>query len=411
MSLALSTLHSRDRVNIVEPGRLHPAVSFARASTATYMGPAGTLLTAAANAPRYEYDGLGSYLGLLIEEARTNISLRSAEIDNVAWNKSSVTVSANTATAPDGTTSMDLVVPSATAANHNVLQSVSKAASSITYTCSVYAKASSVNFLGFRLDSGSINGVYAVFDLLNGLVATAPTVSGSGFTVGTASITAVGGGIYRCVCSYTTDTLTITRAVFVAQNANGNPFTFSYTGNGTDGIYLWGAQFETGAFATSYIPTTSAAVTRSADVATITSANFFNIYSSVAGTFILLGDMAVGLITNAGLIDIYTDFNNKMSHRPATTFTNSAGVTTAAVNRTGIYGSSARSAFSYASGSLIVAQNGALAGSTGGAVVPSSPALGIGNRDNGAAYLTGHIKSLTYLRRQLPGSELQRLTA
>jgi hypothetical protein len=60
----------------------------------------------------------------------------------------------------------------------------------------------------------------------------------------------------------------------------------SYTGNGTSGIIVWGAQHEAGAFATSYIPTTSASATRAADVATMTGTNFSSWYNQSEGTLV-----------------------------------------------------------------------------------------------------------------------------
>ena len=58
----------------------------------------------------------------------------------------------------------------------------------------------------------------------------------------------------------------------------------SYTGDGYSGIYLWGAQLEAGAFPTSYIPTVASQVTRSADSASMTGANFSNWYRQDEGT-------------------------------------------------------------------------------------------------------------------------------
>jgi hypothetical protein len=68
-------------------------------------------------------------------------------------------------------------------------------------------------------------------------------------------------------------------AIFLLDNS-GN---FSYTGNGTSGVFVWGAQIEAGAFPTSYIPTVASQVTRTADVASMTGSNFSSWYSAGAG--------------------------------------------------------------------------------------------------------------------------------
>jgi hypothetical protein len=87
------------------------------------------------------------------------------------------------------------------------------------------------------------------------------TVAGT-FTSASAAIQNVGNGWYRCSVTFTSGTETSIRSqIFQLKNSA------NFTGNGTDGIYIWGAQLEEGAFPTSYIPTTTTALTRSADAA------------------------------------------------------------------------------------------------------------------------------------------------
>jgi hypothetical protein len=87
----------------------------------------------------------------------------------------------------------------------------------------------------------------------------------------TPSITPVGNGWYRCSITYTA---TAASDLIIFNVANGDG-VFSFAGDNTSGIYLWGAQLEAGAFATSYIPTTTATVTRAADISTSVATSVF----------------------------------------------------------------------------------------------------------------------------------------
>ena len=182
-------------------------------------------------------------------EARRNLLLRSEEFDNAGWGKDNATVTANAAVAPDGTTTADNLVEAADVGlAHYTEQQVTKVASSITYTASIFVKrASGTRNLQLRVDTGSFtNSVICAFDL--GAV-TANLVSSAGtFTSVSTSITALSNGWYRCVSVVTTGSETTVRAR--ANLLNGT--SQGYDGDGTSGLYLWGAQLELGSTATTY---------------------------------------------------------------------------------------------------------------------------------------------------------------
>ena len=207
------------------------------------------------NIPRLDYS-LGSCPNILLEPQRTNLALRSEEFDNATWQKTAVIVAANNTTSPSGIANADRITPNL-AGFHSLQQTIS-ATGTVSYK--VYAKYNGYNIW---LQIGISSGSTAFFNLQNGTTtnnATFPTTFGTGFTQVSKSITPLGNGWYECnlVATGTTTGLIIG----VAQNEN----TSSYTADGTSGVFLWGAQFEAGAYPTSYIPTTSASVTRNADV-------------------------------------------------------------------------------------------------------------------------------------------------
>lgn len=235
-------------------------------------------------APRWDYDpGTLALRGLLLEEQRANLALSSANLSTGDWSSNAVTLTAGIAGAPDGTAAMTRVTETSTTDYHFVSQNTSITPSSL-YAMSVYAKASGIRYLQLSVDDGpSTSGGYATFDLQTGTVSGPMTAIG-GAAIGSASIQAVGNGIYRCSI-VTTSTVAVVRRLLSASNVPAPGFAPSYAGNSANSVLLWGAQFELGTFASSYIPTTSAAVTRAFDDATLPTASFG--YSSVAGTLAL----------------------------------------------------------------------------------------------------------------------------
>jgi hypothetical protein len=169
--------------------------------------------------------------GLLIEEQRTNLVLRSEGFDNAYWSKSRSTVTSNTIIAPDGTQTADKLIEDTTASNtHRIFNETLYTAT--THTWSIYCKAAERTFCYLRLTNPFIVGVGAYFNLATGAIGTIE----SGVT---AAITAAGNGWFRC--SITVSTSAVPTPYVGIANADGGQ---SYTGDGTSGIYIWGAQLE-----------------------------------------------------------------------------------------------------------------------------------------------------------------------
>jgi len=206
--------------------------------------------------------------GLLIEEQRTNLVTYSEDFSNAAWINTSASFNTNSAIAPDGATTADKIIIAngvqlGALTGAGVRQQPSKAATSITYTESVFAKAAEFNsVMLFMANGAGSNGGRCTFNLATGTYSSLTTF-GSGFSGATASIESVGNGWYRCIFIVTSDTDTSIRSGILPVD------TVATTGNGTSGIFIWGAQLEAGSFATSYIPTVASQVTRNADSASM----------------------------------------------------------------------------------------------------------------------------------------------
>jgi hypothetical protein len=255
-------------------GVLNPSITFTRAdATATKVNSSGLIEAVAADTPRFNFAPVSlTSLGLLVEEARTNLVLYSQELDNAAWVKTGLNTTGtpayvNVAISPDGTQNADKVIEAAVSSTHSVRASATLNATT-AYTYSFFAKAGErTSVLVTRLNSAVIPSFSHTYDLVNG------TASGGG------QIQNYGNGWYRCIGTFTTTGSGV--AGYFVNLLNGAATT--YLGDGTSGAFVWGGQLEAGAFLTSYIPTTATALTRNADVATITGTNFSDFWQAAKG--------------------------------------------------------------------------------------------------------------------------------
>ena len=265
-------LRFADNKSLVDAVTGASLVTFTRASSKTVTNSARVLETVGIDVPAFDHDPTtGESLGLLVEEQRTNVLLRSEEFDNAYWTPIAVTKTANATTGPSSATTADLLTENSASSIHEIF--VGNIGSAATHTFSIFLKNNSGNrHLNICFSFGSAQALSLRVNAATGSLSSIYT-EGLVFSGATSTVTAYPNGWYRASITFAATAafaVQIGLSTSSAAPPAGNFGLESYIGDGTSGIFIWGAQLEAGAFPTSYIPTTTAAVTRSADVCSIT---------------------------------------------------------------------------------------------------------------------------------------------
>ena len=216
--------YAEDKVYSVVPSDGSGDLSFTRASNGTRINSAG-----------------------LVEVCPWNLVQYSEEFNNAIYTvKNAVTIVDNSTTAPNGTSTADLIYPNSSGTFRYVAQIFTQ--STNIYTTSIYAKAQNKSVIWMYMDDSSSNGI-VYFDLSDGTM----SVTAGGYSTPVGTMTAVGNGWYRCTFTYGLANTLSSGSGFGVCDAKGSPYA---TASGTNGVYFWGYQLNIGATAKPYFPTT-----------------------------------------------------------------------------------------------------------------------------------------------------------
>ena len=352
--------------------------------------------------PRFDHDPVtGVCKGLLMEESRTNSLIDSNAFNN--WSLSNSTVAASSVVNPEGSLNAWKVVEDSSLATHTATRSFTPI-SGTTYTSSIWLKSAENGFAFVGFSGGGFATTFISVNLSTGVVSTA-----LGTPLGATSV-AHSNGWWRVSFSLVA-TAALVSNIDIRLSRDGLWANRSYLGNGVNGIYCYGAQVESGAFPTSYIPTTTASVIRSADVCSIDSSNFAGIWNGVDMTMFFKGSR----------IDNKTSQVNweLTSGTSATSIASDRGTTTERItaNAVGIMQIAAfttlteyKIAAALKAGDYAVSFNGAAAISSSNAFVLTLNRMTIGMNRVNSSTLNGCVHSIQSYKKRLPNSKLQTLT-
>jgi len=383
---------------------------FTRGSSGTRINAQGLIETVADTSSRLDYDLLNGKVvncpHYLLEPASTNLITYSEDFSQ--WTLSNATVSLNQIISPDGSLNADKIIATATNGSHAVFVSISSAISSgSSYCYSFFAKAEQYTKTAIRIGgSGYSTQPMAVINLLNGTV-----VSQQGFT--SVSVTNFNNGWYKINAVFTATASVAPNIQPIADGFITTADNYTYTGDGTSGIYVFGAQVEEGSYPTSYIPTTGTAITRAAESANGSGdAATFNdsegVLMAEISTFVdddLNRQISISNQTTTNSIKLtFIDEDSLIFERKT-----SSGDTQDTIDF--VSGNFTKIAFQYKSNNYKAFVNGFEITLTQSVNLPTS--LSVLNFDNaiGAADFYGKTKQLQYFDSALTDAQLETLTS
>ena len=376
-----------------------------------------TLVNASINQPRFDHDPVTKECkGLFIEYATTNLLTYSEDFGNAAWTKNASTVLGDFTIAPDGTKSADKLVETTATDLHYVSSSSQVFTSGVTYTFSVYVKASTRDVLQIVPPAGAFPVAFANFNLTTGTI-------GSQSGALSVSIIPAGNGWHRCSLTLSAISSTSSPVFFLLQPSDTSPRADAYTGDGYSGIYIWGAQLEANsASPSSYVATAGSTASRGYDNAVMTGADFSSWYNQEEGS-------------------VYSEF--KIDQKPLTSYYNNriwalnnpsgnslysyAEATTGKMYHDVVYNGSLisrlqssnpwtlnslyRNSAGFKTNDVSVSYNSSIDTDMSNNIPKDITYLQLGAQSSGVAPLRGHLRRFTYYPKKLTNQELQTLTA
>ena len=369
--------------------------TFTRTTSGTFVGSNGFIQPAAINAPRFDYNPVTlAAKGLLIEEQRVNLLTQSNSFSTSPWSTSAAfTATPNQIISPDGTNTGWKVTLNTGSAN--LFQPVTATATSHTYTLYVKqgSSATTANVFGVRNNTTSTNLGFITINFSTG------TFTGGGNASNT--VTNVGNGWWRIEMVFTSG-ITVGNSLFV--------YAMSTTGTGNF-AYIYGAQFEAGAFATSYIPTVASQVTRTADTCSITAPNFAPWYNQSEGTLAAEFTLLTRTLSGTAVIAFNGSANGRWSYLSSASTRMFDGTNTAVAGNIATPTAVNKTASALSSAGMAISLNGAAPGTSAYVgTFGTQNALDIGSQSGGTP-INGHMRSIKYYPVRLSNLELQALTS
>jgi hypothetical protein len=410
-------LRFADNKSLVDAVTGASLVTFTRASDGMFVGSDGVLQTAATDVPRFDHNPTtGESLGLLVEEQRTNSVRNNTMVGAVAgtpgtlptnWVGASLGIGISREIIGTGTANgidyIDVKYSGTTTGSgvinlspdDGVIASSGQAWTSSAYVTLLGGSTANLTLI-HRIRQAALAGVF--------IAATDQTLS------------PVSGDLIKNRYSVTLSSAPATIASL------GQYFLLSFAASGLAvdiTLRIGLPQLEQGATASSVIPTTTAAVTRSADVASITGSAFSSWYQSGVGS--LYGETisrSSGLLDAGGIgfgVAVFSDGTNDNRIRFGVTGTGTvwiAATNTEASLTVGTYtaGASFKLAAAYAVNDFAFTKDAATVQVDTSGVVPTVSQLSIGRSNVASGLLTGTIRRLCYWPTRLPDSTLQAVT-
>ena len=397
--------------------KLDSRIIFSRPGPASFVDENGYVKIVGANMPRFDHDPVTrESKGLLAEQSVANWIKYGTNLTQTGWGENGVSHTiAATEVAPDGNTgSVSEQTESSTNNYHATYIDMSiPMTSGQYYTVSTWLKKgpnyrTDINSGNYQLYCSRGTGSVAYVSInsdFDGFVSHSNTTS-------------------RSLTKYRNGWIRVTYSFLSNQNSsNTMPHWLlgnggSYQGNGTSSVYIWGCQFESMRFPTSYIPTNGSVVYRGTDDARLEGTELTDVFNPIEGTSVVYAHMPVengsaGLpayaFKNSSNNSIHLGLSRDNNSDPAYHYYHdgsNSGFSRASATTNNLY----KGALSFKTSDLDSYVNGSLNSNTTTFTMPTIDTLRIGGT-SGANYVGGHVARFMYYPVKLTNNQLATLTS